>query len=369
MRLSTLSLALFFGGPGMVAAQESTDPNGPAATAAEDSENSEEVDSEEEPAGQSTEDAAPAPAPAPADTDLLQAEAIRAPELTENQIRWLKPKRELMYAVPRAQVDFTAYTLEWGEVKVGMANVLVGVAPRVQVGTSPTLNLLGVYNVSGKANPLRFGQVDLAVDGNYYTMPLGDFALTYTGGGLQLSAQVMEPWSIHLGGTVNRLRGGGGTPDLSGVAPMLLGTTAEALEEYEELLAQENVSVELNASVYTVNFATDWRFNRRDSLIFQAGAWLNVNADAALYVPPIAGLAEAFDETREYEFGDAYMASLAYHIAGKRWEFRFGLGVSSADWAWLLQSTDLSYRFGGETRMGEGRARRTWRQNAGDVQR
>ena len=142
-----------------------------------------------------------------------------------------------------------------------------------------------------------------------------------------------------------------------------------AREEYEELLAQENVSVELNASVYTVNFATDWRFNRRDSLIFQAGAWLNVNADAALYVPPIAGLAEAFDETREYEFGDAYMASLAYHIAGKRWEFRFGLGVSSADWAWLLQSTDLSYRFGGETRMGEGRARRTWRQNAGDVQR
>ncbi|MEC7241833.1 MAG: hypothetical protein VXW32_11425, partial [Myxococcota bacterium] len=166
MRLSTLSLALFFGGPGMVAAQESADRDGPAAAAAEDSENSEEVDSEEEPAGQSTEDEA-VPAPAPADTDLLQAEAIRAPELTENQIRWLKPKRELMYAVPRAQVDFTAYTLEWGEVKVGLANVLVGVAPRVQVGTSPTLNLLGVYNVSGKANPLRFGQVDLAVDGNY----------------------------------------------------------------------------------------------------------------------------------------------------------------------------------------------------------
>ena len=62
MRLSTLSLALFFGGPGMVAAQESADRDGPAATAAEDSENSEEVDSEEEPVGQSTEDAAPAPA-------------------------------------------------------------------------------------------------------------------------------------------------------------------------------------------------------------------------------------------------------------------------------------------------------------------
>ena len=365
MRLSKISLLFFLSSPLVGAAQDSEDSSGTEDSAAEDSEPSNEAETTNEEAEASGEE----DSPAPADTDLLQSEAIRAPELTENQIRWLKPKRELMYAVPRAQVDFTAYTLEWGEVKVGLANVVVGVAPRVQLGTSPMLNLLGVYNVSGKANPVRIGRFDLAVDGNYYTLPLGDFALTYTGGGLRMSAQLMEPWSVHLGGTVNRLNGGGGTPDLSGVAPMLLGTTAEALEEYEEVLAQEDVNVELNASVYTVNFATDWRFNRRDSLIFQAGAWLNVNADAALYVPPIAGLEEAFDESREYEFGDAYMASLAYHIAGKRWEFRFGIGVSSADWAWLLQSTDLSYRFGGETRMGEGRARRTWRRNAGDVQR
>ena len=366
MRLFELTLVFLLGGPAAIAAQDSEDSSDADVSASTEDGEQENGEVESEGAEETEEEATN---PGPADTDLLQSEAIRAPELTENQIRWLKPKRELMYAVPRAQVDFTAYTLEWGEVKVGLANVIVGVVPRVQVGTSPMLNLLGVYNVSGKANPLRLGQFDLAVDGNYYTLPLGDFSLTYTGGGLRLSAQVMEPWSIHLGGTVNRLSGGGGTPDLSGVAPALLGTTAEALEEYEEVLSQEDVNVELNASVYTVNFATDWRFNRRDSLIFQAGAWLNVNADAALYVPPIAGLEEAFDESREYEFGDAYMASLAYHIAGKRWEFRFGIGVSSADWAWLLQSTDLSYRFGGETRMGEGRARRTWRRNAGDVQR
>jgi len=302
-----------------------------------------------------------------ADADLLQSEAVRAPELTENQIRWLKPRRELMYQVPRAQVDYTAYTLEWGEVKIGLANVLVGVAPRVQIGTSPALNLLKVYNVSGKVNPIRFGRLDLAGEASYYTLPLGDFRLTYTGGGGRFSVQLLEPWSVHFGGTINNIEGGG-TPDLAGINPWLVGMSQEELEAWSEPLIEAGASIELDAQVYTVSFATDWRFNRRDSLIFQAGAWLNVNANAALNVPPIAGLEEAFNESRDYDLGDAYMMSLAYHIAGKHWEFRFGLGFSSADWAWLLQATDLSYRFGGATRMSEWRTRKTWRRNAGDVQ-
>jgi hypothetical protein len=219
--------------------------------------------------------------------------------------------------------------------------------------------------VSGKANPVRIGRLDLAVQGNYYTLPAGDFSLRYLGGGISLSAQLLEPWSMHLGGTVNRISGGG-SPDISELNPWLLAGSANELEEYQELI-DEGATVDLEASVYTVNFATDWRFNRRDSLIFQAGAWLNVNAAAELYVPPIAGLEEAFDGSRDYTLGDAYTASIAYHIAGKHWEFRFGFGVSSARLAWLLQASDLSYRLGGATRMGEWRARRTWRDNAGDV--
>lgn len=301
------------------------------------------------------------------DIDLLQTEAVRAPELTENQIKWLKPKRELMNQVPRAQVDYTAYTLEFGEVKIGLANVLVGVAPRVQLGTSPVLFALGVRNVNGKVNPLRFGRFDLAAEGSYYSLPLGDFRLTYTGGGGRISGQVSGPMSLHLGGTFNRIQGGG-TPDISGLNPLLLGTTQKDLDDWAELVEETGAEVDLDANIYTINFAADWRFNRRDSLVFQAGAWLNVNASAEVNVPPIAGLEEAFNESRDYDLGDAYMASLAYHIAGKHWEFRFGIGLSSASWAWLLQSTDLSYRNGGSTRMSEWRTRRTWRKNAGDVQ-
>jgi hypothetical protein len=327
----------------------------------------EEQETQESTAEESTPEESAAEATEDTDVDLLQSEAVRAPELTENQIDWLKPKRELMDQVPRAQVDFTAYTLEFGEVKVGLANVLVGVAPRVQLGTSPALYALGVTNFSGKANPVRFGRFDLAVDGSFYSLGLGDFRLTYTGGGGRLSAQVSDPVSIHFGGTINRIQGGG-TPDISGINPILLGSTQEEMDEWADLVKETGAKVDLDATVYTVNFATDWRFNRRDSLIFQAGAWLNVNATAEVNVPPIAGLEEAFNETRDYDLGDAYMASIAYHIAGKHWEFRFGIGLSSANWAWLLQSTEFSYRNGGATRMSEWRTRKTWRKNAGDVQ-
>ena len=315
------------------------------------------------------------------DADFLQSEAVRAPDLSENQIQWLKPLREQLKPIPRAQVDFTAYALKWGEVKIGLANISVGVAPRVQVGTSPMLNAMKIYNANAKANFLRWGRFDLAAEGSYYTLPLGDFRLTYRGGGARLSVIVIEDpdpapeapntsdgMSIHLGFTAHQI-GGGGTPDVSGLNPWVFGMSKEELEEWSQPLVEAGATIDLDAQVYAVNFATDYRFNRRDSLIFQLGAWLNVNANAAVNVPPIAGLEEAFNETRDYSLGDAYTASLAYHIAGKHWEFRFGVGLSSASWAWLLQSTDLSYRFGGSTRMDEWRTRRTWRKNASDVQR
>jgi hypothetical protein len=341
---------------------------GEAGEAGEAGEEAVEESASEEEAGEESASEAEAPeGQQNTDIDLLQTEAIRAPELTGNQIDWLKPKRELMNQVPRAQVDFTAYTLEFGEVKIGLANVLVGIAPRVQLGTSPALFALGIRNVNGKINPLRFGRFDLATEASYYSLPLGDFRLTYTGVGGRVSGQVSGPVSLHIGGTFNRIQGGG-TPDISELNPLFLGTTQTELDEWAELVDETGAAVDLDANIYTINFAADWRFNRRDSLIFQAGAWLNVNASAEVNVPPIAGLEEAFNESRDYDLGDAYMASLAYHIAGKHWEFRFGVGLSSASWAWLLQSTDMSYRNGGATRMSEWRTRKTWRKNAGDVQ-
>ena len=295
----------------------------------------------------------------------LEAAAVRAPELDEDQYSWLRPRRHLMGQVPRAQVDYTAYTLEWGELKVGLASVGFGVLPRMQIGASPPLWALGIENASGKFNLVRIGKFDLSLEGDWYNLPMGDdFAVTYIGWGVRTSAQVSEPMSIHLGGTVANIEGQG-TPDVSGL-PSLLISEAEK-DTWNQSIEDSGATAEIEANAVTLNFAVDWRFNRRDSLILQAGAWLNVDAAVAAHVPPVIGLHDAINETREYGISDAYMLSLAYQIAGEHWEFRFGLGMSSESWAWLLQSTEFSYRTGGATRLSEWRTRRTWSRNSGDV--
>ncbi len=295
----------------------------------------------------------------------LEAEAVRAPELDEDQYTWLRPRRHLMGQVPRGQVDYTAYTLEWGELKVGLASLGFGILPRMQVGTSPPLWALGVENANGKFNLLRLGKFDLSLEGDWFNLPMGDdFAVSYLGWGARASIQVSDPMSVHFGGTVAAIDGQG-TPDLSDLPSLLISD--EAKVEWNASVEDSGATAEIHANAVTVNLAVDWRFNRRDSLILQGGAWLNVDAEVAARVPPVAGLYDAINESREYGISDAYMLSLAYQIAGEHWEFRFGVGMSSESWAWLLQSTEFSYRTGGATRLSEWRTRRTWSRNSGDV--
>ena len=53
----------------------------------------------------------------------------------------------------------------------------------------------------------------------------------------------------------------------------------------------------------------------------------------------------------------------AWQIQWKHAQLRVGIGTSSTPGAWLLQSTEFSYRFLGATRVKEYRQRRSWRQN------
>ena len=315
-------------------------------------------------------------APPPLDLSSLDfAEAADAPQLTDSQIKWLRPRRHLMGQRPRAQNDFTAYSLEWGEVKVGLAKTTMGVLPRVQVGTAPVLWGLNVQNGQTKVNAVRFGGLDLAVEGSYFGIPLDGFTANYKALGGGMSLQIVEKWSIHA--RLNKawfvLEGPpSGLLELSGAlvsknAEMDAFVTAlEGNDTAAEGLQDGNISVAANAMV--LNFATDYRFNRRDSLILQVQAMLSGSASAGMTIPPILGLDEAFDiETSgTVDASQAYLASLAWHSAWKRWEIRLGAGVSSQPGAWAFQAMDLSYRFGGETRNTERRTRKTWRGNRKD---
>ena len=115
--------------------------------------------------------------------------------------------------------------------------------------------------------------------------------------------------------------------------------------------------------------ATDIRFNRRDSLILRGGAtfWTNV-LERGFEAPPILGLDEAFNvETgTTTPIAESYVASIAWQFSWRRIDLRVGAGVSNVPGAWILQSTDLSYRFGGKTRSSERRMKRTWKRIMSD---
>jgi hypothetical protein len=295
------------------------------------------------------------------------ARAAEAPDLTDSQIKWLRPKRHLMGQNPRAQNDFTAYSLEWGEVKVGLGKTTLGILPRVQLGTVPVMWGLKVQNGQAKVNAVRFGGLDLSVEGSYFGIPLDNFTANYKALGGGMSFQIVEKWSIH--GRLNKawfLLEGPPT-GLKGVSDRLASTPGALTTYLEELGDDSLISVKADALV--VNLATDYRFNRRDSLILQVQAMLGGSVCGALTIPPILGLDEAFDiEKCGYvaNASEAYLASVAWHSAWKRWEIRLGAGISSQPGAWAFQAMDLSYRFGGETRNTERRTRRTWRGNRKD---
>lgn len=301
--------------------------------------------------------------------------------LTPNKVDFLKPKRHRLPQNPYQNTDFTAYSLEFGEWRVGLASVSVGLAPRVQLGTAPALDAIGVYNANLKVNILRAGPVDLAVGGAHYNLPLEGFSGTWTQGSATLSTRILKPWSLHVTGSYVDLKAEG-TPQLGELGSMILvvamgdslaDAPAQVRAQAEAEAQRATPNIDADASAATVRVATDIRLNRRDSIILQGQAMVygQYNADVGTDLPPMFGLDEALDAAQESESPilETYVASVAYQMNWKRLQLRVGAGVSSVPGAWLLQSTDLAWRFGGETKQSERRMRRAWRHDKRGLRR
>lgn len=298
--------------------------------------------------------AEPPPAdPPPADLD----EAQETKPLTKRELRLLKPSPFHLPPNPRGQVDFTAYTLEWGEVKVGLANITVGVLPHTQLGTSVPLDVLRIPNATLKVHATEGGPFDIAGYANYYLMPREDFRASYLSTGLLASLEIALPWSIHLGG-------GYVSVDAEGAAD--LSTIGRIFQAGDEPLM---VTWFFRGEAINLTVATDLRLNRRDSIILRGESIVWASSDSNLPDAAItfAGLDDAFATQGFVPLDKAAAASISWQFAWEHIEARVGVGVSSAPWGWLLQSTELSYRFGGKTRVRERRQRKTWEKNVDDL--
>jgi hypothetical protein len=334
-------------------------------SAPEGEENSEDSEENSEDSEENSEQEEPTPESGTL-PDGDQEEAQEMPGLSRAQHRWLEPSRTKLDQVPRGQTDYTAYTLEWGETKIGLASITIGALPRTQIGTVPMLDALGIMNGHIKVNILRVGPLDLGLGSNYYRLQVGDFVGSHTGASMVTSIQLLEPWSLHLGANYAALQSSG-VPDTTRLPSVLTaGTDPDTFQASQD---GNETAWNFHGQNMRINLATDYRFNRRDSLVFQAGAIVWSNIDKGFDAPPILGLEDAFARAEETTspIAESLVTSLAWQWTWRKVDLRVGLGWSSVPGAWLLQSTDLSYRFGGKTRSSERRMNRTWKRNKDDT--
>ena len=307
--------------------------------------------------------------------------AVDAGIVSESQVRWLKPRASELPPNPHATTDFTAYTLQPGELKVGLLTVGVGVLPNVQVTAMPTLFYAGLPNLSAKVNAIQVGPVNLAVTGNRHWLSQETFKAAYTGVGAMASVRVVDAWSLHGGFSYAGLSAKG-MPDLCSLSPLLTDNASlEGVCEEVTGLDPQPVSKsgspfgidgnDIYGEVMWVRAATDIRFNRRDSVILQASAvpFARLQVSDEIEVPDIAQLDEVLAFDGKVPLSTMYMVSAAFQMAWKNVHLRVGMGTSSLPLAWLTQTTELSVRFGGKDRWERGKQNRTWRRNRRNVDR
>ncbi len=297
--------------------------------------------------------------------------------LTKEQIKWLQPTRGKLPQNPYQHVDFTAYTLEWGEIQAGLNRSTIGVLPRTQVGTQIPLWGLGIQNANAKVNALRMGPVDLAITGNYMSLSPsneGDLSIQYYGVGGYGSLRLLDNWSVHAGGQYAELNIGG-VPDftaLSGPIKTFTGLTDDDITEITNAI-DESVDYARSEQILSAKIATDIRLNRRDSFIIQGNYMNSKTSDSGLSVEAEGvGLNLESDQISSplfqyllvpQESSINYGASLAYQASFKRAYLRLGIGYSTIPYAWLLQSIDLTWRWGGQTKRRANELEKVWELN------
>ncbi|HCH66867.1 MAG: hypothetical protein CL927_07890 [Deltaproteobacteria bacterium] len=320
----------------------------------------------------------------------LSPEAMAAAEdvgtINRRQLNALEPKRSRLPNHPYTHTDFTAYSLEWGETRLGLAQIRVGILPRVQVGTIPAGLAFGVLNGNAKVNFLRVGPFDMAATAAHFRYGRDQFDASSTQLGGTASLQVVPKWSLHVTGRWQST-GASGIPNLND-NPWLLETFAPDVQSQAEqaeatgLVSQEEVINRaqneygdrfLQAQAVTLKVATDLRLNRRDSIIIQAQANVHSALDTNMDLDAVAAedrfAAMAIEGVEAEGIADTYITSVAWQFSWHRADLRLGVGMSSVPGAWVTQTADFAWRFGGKTRRTETRMTRTWKSNRRDLRR
>lgn len=259
---------------------------------------------------------------------------------------------------PYAQTDFTAYSLEGGEIRLTPGAFTAGLGGRIQVGTVPALDVLGLWNGSAKWNIVRLGPVDVAASGALAMHSEGDASqMLYASGAGHLSLVIVPAWSIHASVRYHHVAARG-IPSL----PAAFGWFG--LESDPEKLAAIR-SVEppsVKGIGWTAQFATDVRFSRRDSLVLRVKQVPQANLGGNLGGFALAGTTGDVNLwSKPLSMTDLWVATLAYQATWRAFQFRIGAGTTSDPALRLIPVADVSLWLGGPTRHADALRVREWR--------
>lgn len=181
---------------------------------------------------------------------------------------------------PYHQQDFTAYTVQKGQWRVGLSEVDYGLLDNLSVGTTTYLWLVG-SNVRAKITAVDTKRIDVSVQGS--VLRLYDFwTASLTGGregillratpiGWRSSILINPKWSVHLGNTwtLGRLEGTVSGQDILALVGTVAGgdlssSIGDAVGDSVYAGAWGNFALAQS------NFAVEWRRNRRDSWILES---------------------------------------------------------------------------------------------------
>ena len=243
------------------------------------SDDSTENDSAPSENSENTEDASEATKPS---IEINPEEVEELGTISQKEFKDYQPITKRLPQDPYLHVDFTAYTLEWGEFQTGINNLQIGILPRTQVGVRPLMLGLGLPNASLKANIARFKAFDFAVTGSFISLPTESFSAQYQGAGAMFSVRAADPFTLHIGAQYASV-GAEGIPDLDSINPLLIAVTGTDIDAVRDQIA-ENSSLSLSSQNLNLKLAADYRFNRRDSLIFQFQGllWSNSKSEVQL---------------------------------------------------------------------------------------
>ncbi len=188
---------------------------------------------------------------------------------------------------PRVLLDNSAYTIDRNQVLISPLSVDWGVLDNVQVGSNLVLDVLEIYNARAKVTAVQQGPLEASFQATYSSYNLAELVDEIKQAQASIvtldwrASYVVRPrWSLH----------GGQSWYLAEVTgDFQLGTLGEALARLFGEDLSDDIAQTLNNTTDTTIFgganinvrrtvlATDFRFNRRDQLIFVWNALTGAN--------------------------------------------------------------------------------------------